>query len=627
MTNGGYTRKLLRIDLSKESFNIEEIPDNIIEQYLGGAGFGIKYLLDEVPADTDPLSEKNKLFFSCGPLAGTDTPCASRISVVSKSPLTGAVGMCMSGGHFPAEMKFAGFDMIVIEGKSEKPKYLYIKNGKVTFKDAKHLWGTTTIDCQQIIKDELHDQSIRIACIGPAGENLSRISCIINERRAAGRKGLGAVMGSKNLKAIALVEENREVAIADKEAYKAARSNMLKAMKESPVLYPEFSKYGTPMTLDVAWGLGIYPTKNFMTTGAWAPVEELGTAANEAQKIGAERCYQCPVGCSQMKIVKKGRYAGIMSVPEFETLYSLGGNTGMENLDAVIAGDRICDEQGMDTISAGVVIGFAMELYEKGILTKEDTDGIDLKFGNDDAMLQVLVKMAQRDGIGDLLADGVKRVAEKIGKGSEKFAVHVKGLELPGYDVRGAKAHGLSMATSYTGADHNRGYAFQEVFSIPVPYPVDRFEIKGKGALTKWNQDYRSVTCDCAPMCAFLMDMALPGICAENTASLVNGAAGTQFTPESVAQIGERVNNIARIYNICAGFTRQDDHLPPRIMNEPLTGGSAKGQHVPLEDMNFMLDEYYDARGWTKDGVPTEDKLKELGLEGYMPLLKAKGAM
>jgi aldehyde:ferredoxin oxidoreductase len=304
-----------------------------------------------------------------------------------------------------------------------------------------------------------------------------------------------------------------------------------------------------------------------------------------------------------------------MSIPEYETYYSLGGTVMVDNIDAVIAADKLCDEYGLDTMSVGATIAFAMELTEKGIITKEDSDGIDLSFGNAGAMVEFIKKIAFRDGFGDILADGAKKAASKIGKGSEKYAMHVKGLELPAYDVRGAKAHGLNYATSYTGADHNRGYAFQEIFSIPVPYAVDRFAAEGKGKLTKWNQDTRFVCTDCAPMCGFLLDMAVPGICMENTADLVSAATGLEFTPEDVYKVGERCNNTAKLFNVKAGFTRADDDLPERLKTEPLKAGGAKGAVIPQAELDLMLDEYYEARGWTKDGVPTEEKLKELGLK------------
>jgi len=618
MYSGGYTGKILRIDLTHKTSKEEKLPLEVANDFIGGAGFGIKYLFDEVKAGADPLGPENKLIFAPGPFTGTTIPCASRMAVTGKSPLTGAVGMALTGGQFPAELKFAGWDAVIIEGKAEKPTYISIKDNAVRFHDAQSVWGTMTSDCQQIIKDDLRDQNTRVICIGPAGEHLSKIACIINERRAPGRKGLGAVMGSKNLKAIA-VRGSGSVTISSEEKYKAGRAEMLKAMKESPVLYSHFANTGTPMVLDLTAAMGILSAKNWSATGEFAPAEALGVEAQNTRKIGKEHCYDCPVGCSQMKLAKSGPYAGILTEgPEFETLYSFGSGTGVANLDAVIAADRLSDELGLDTMSAGVTIAFAMELFERGILTVKETGDLELKFGNDQAMMTVLHQMAYREGIGDLLADGTKAAAQKIGKGAEKYAMHIKGLELPAYDVRGAKAHGLNYATSYTGADHNRGYAFQEIFGIPVPYAVDRFAIEGKGKLTKWNQDVRTATCDCPTMCAFILDTALPGNALQNTAALMEAVTGIKMTPEDVEKVGERVINMAKAFNTREGFTRKDDTFPERLMTEPLKAGASKGQLITKDDLNVMLDEYYAARNWdVKTGAQTRAKLIELGL-GYV---------
>jgi aldehyde:ferredoxin oxidoreductase len=618
MYKGGYTGKVLRINLTDKTSKEEQLPLEIAKDYIGGAGFGVKYLYDEVPAGADPLGPENKLIFASGPFSGTTIPCASRMAVTAKSPLTGAVGMALTGGYFPVELKFAGYDALIVEGKAEKPTYVSIKKGDVKFRSAKKVWGMKTTDTQQIIKNELKDQNVRIACIGPAGENLSKMACIINELRAAGRKGLGAVMGSKNLKAIA-VRGRGKIPIADKEKLKSAKGEFTKAMKESPVLYPQFSKLGTPMVVDHTCEIGIFPGKNFSATGEFAPVDKIGVEVQMTRDTGNEHCYGCPVGCTQLRMAKTEPYTGILAEgPEFETYYSFGGVTGVDNIDAIIAADRLSDELGLDTISAGVTVAFAMELYEKGILSKEETGGLELNFGNHEAMVTLLRLMAFREGIGDILADGTRVAAEKIGKGSEKYAMHVKGLELPGYDVRGLKAHGLNYATSYTGADHNRGYAFQEVFGIPIPYEVDRFATAGKGKLTKWNQDVRSVTCDAATMCAFLLDMAVPAIATQNTADLMEAVTGLKFTAEEVEAVGERINNLARAFNVREGFTRDDDRLPERLMTEPLEVGASKGHVISKEDLKQMLDEYYTERGWDLNtGAPTREKLKELGL-GYV---------
>jgi len=362
--------------------------------------------------------------------------------------------------------------------------------------------------------------------------------------------------------------------------------------------------------------MGIFPAKNWTETGRFAPVDLLGVDALKTRNVGREHCYNCPVVCSQLRLARTGPYAGILSEgPEFETIYSFGGETGVDNLDSIIAADRLSDELGLDTISAGVTIGFAMELFEKGILTSADTGGLDLRFGNHEAMITLLRLMAYREGIGDLLSDGSRAAAAKIGKGTDNYAMHVKGLELPGYDVRGAKAHGLNYATAYTGGDHNRGYAFQEIFGVPIPYAVDRLSIEGKGKLTKWNQDVRTATCDCPTMCVFLLDTAMAPNATENTASLMEAVTGLAFKPEDVYRVGERLNNLARAFNVREGFGRAQDTLPKRVMMEPLQSGASKGHFISEDELNKMLDEYYEVRGWDiSTGIPTKEKLIELGL-------------
>jgi aldehyde:ferredoxin oxidoreductase len=616
MYSGGYAGKILRINLSNKTSREEPLSEEMARNFIGGAGFGIKHLFDEVKPGTDPLGPDNKLIFAPGPFTGAGVPCASRMAVTGKSPLTGAVGMALSGGEFPTEMKLAGWDAIIIEGKADAPTYIAIMGKHVRFHDADRSWGTLTSDCQQIIKNELRDQNVRVCCIGPAGEHLSKIAAMINERRAVGRKGLGAVMGSKNLKAIA-IRGTDTVAIASQEKFKLAHAAMLKYFKDSPVLYPEFSHHGTPMVTDLTGAMGVLPAKNWSATGEFVPVEGIGKDAQDTRKIGREHCHDCPVACSQLKVAKTGDYAGILTEgPDFETIYSFGSGVGIDEVDPIIAADRLADELGLDSISSGVTIGFAMELFEKGILTLEETDGIDLKFGNDEAMMKVLRKMAYRDGLGNLLADGSLAAAQRIGKGTEKYAMQIKGLELPGYDVRGLKAHGLGFATSYTGADHCRGYAFQEVFGVPIPWEVDRFAVEGKGKLTIWNQDIRTATLDCAPMCAFLLDMAVPATACQNMARLMEAVTGLPFTPEEIQKVGERVNNLAKAFNVREGFTRADDTFPERLMTEPLKAGNSKGQMISKEDLDTMLDEYYSLRGWdVKTGMPTREKLTDLRLE------------
>ena len=610
----GYMGKILRINLTKQTSSIEDLPQELLKQYMGGVGFAFHYLYKEFKPHTPPLDKDNLLVIAVGPLNATGSPCANRMVVVSKSPLTNTIAAAYAGGQFPDELKRAGYDMLIVEGKAEKLTYVAIKDADVRFRDAQKFSGMLTSDTQLFIKDELRDQNYRVMCIGPAGERLLPIACIVNERRAAGRKGLGAVMGSKNLKAIA-VRGSQKPAIADPAKFNEARSILVKSMKDSPQLYPNFAKAGTPMVVDVLTGLGIFPVKNWTATGV-DMVPTLGTAAQDKFITDQAACDACPVACSQVKKVTSGPYAGFVSEgPEFETTYSLGSNLGIDYMPAVIAGDRLCDEYGMDTISAGVAIGLAMELFEKGTLTKKDTDGLELKFGNHRAMIELLRMMAFQEGLGAILGKGVKEAAKEIGHGAEKLAIHIKGLELPAYDVRGAKAHGLNFATAYNGADHCRGYAFQEIFGIPIPYAVDRFAAAGKGKLTKWNQDTRCSTTDCPTLCGFIMDMAIPGDAPDHISRLLTAVTGMSWTSDEVVKVGERVNNVARLFNIREGFTRADDTFPTRLMTEPIKSGASKGAVITDDDLETMIDEYYEARGWDKKGIPSKAKLDELGIK------------
>jgi aldehyde:ferredoxin oxidoreductase len=616
MYRGGYTGKVLRVDLTAGTSREEALPEDVACDFIGGVGVAAKYLYDEVPADCDPLGPENKLVYACGPFTGTTIPCSSRMAVNAKSPLTSVMGAATTGGHFPIELKAAGYDAIIVQGRAERPTYIWIRDGQVALRSADELWGLFTSDCQQAIKDKHHDQNIRVSCIGPAGEKLSRLACIVNERRVAGRKGLGAVMGSKNLKAIA-VRGSSKPAIADQGTYTEARRRMLKAMKDSSSLYPHFAHHGTSGNMDNCSALGIFPVKNWTANGEQGWAELIGMDPLRARGRGKTACGQCPVGCSQLRVAGDGPYEGIFAEgPEYETIYSFGGTTGVTNPDAIIACDRLSDEYGLDTVSAGVAIGFAMELFERGILTLKDTGGMPLRFGDHGAMVRLLRMMGVREGLGDLLTDGVKRAAAVIGQGADRCAIHIKGMELPAYDPRGAKAMAMSYITAFCGPDHNKGYANQEIFGLPIPYPVDRFDPAGKGELAKWNQDAGAATCDSPTMCAFILGNATAPIAYENTADLMRGATGLDFTPADVERAGERINNLGRVFSVKAGLARADDDLPERLKTEPIPFGPAAGHTLDQAELDGMLDDYYRARGWSLDGIPRRAKLEELGL-GY----------
>ena len=522
---GAFWGKLLRVNLTTQTSTVEEIPEEVLKDFVGGTGLGIKYLYDEVDPKADALSEENKLIYAVGPMTGTDMPCASRLAVITKSPLTGAVANSLSGGYFPVEMKWTGYDCIIIEGKSEKPVYVYVHDDKVSFRSAEKLWGLNTVDTQILIKESLN-QDVRISCIGPAGENQSLMSSIINEARACGRKGVGAVMGSKNMKALVVKgSKKNDLPIANESLFKEGIKEILEAFKGSPIAYPVFSHVGSSCAVDVMEAVGCFPSNNWQNNHEsveWG--NTIGPNGLGPNTVGKNPCYRCPVACSQVRLARKGKYAGISTEgPEYETIYSLGSILGITDPNFIIAADKLCDEMGMDTISVGVTIGMAMEVIEKGII--EDKDGLDLRFGNDEAAMKLLRNIAYRQGyLGDLFCDGSKKAAERIGQGSEYYSMQVKGLELPAYDVRGLKSHGLNFATSYTGADHNRGYAFQEVFGFPIPYPVERLDYKGKGAITKFNQDYACVY-DALTMCEFPSQF-IPEVYFPVMAKCMTGATG-----------------------------------------------------------------------------------------------------
>ncbi|MFA9423747.1 MAG: aldehyde ferredoxin oxidoreductase family protein [Sedimentibacter sp.] len=609
--NGGFLQSLLRINLTDGTIKKEKIEEEMFAKYVGGALLADKILYDELKPHTDALGVDNKLIFFTGPLTGTDAICASRMGVATKSPLTGTICNSFSGGYMPVEIKYAGYDIIVIEGKSDEPVYISINNDNVKIKSAKQYWGINAIDTQVYMKEELKDQNYRIACIGPAGENLSLLSVIINEQRAMGRKGVGAVMGSKNLKAIA-VRGTRKVPVADSAMLKKGIDMFAQCLKESPIAYSVFSHIGSSSGLSATQASGALPIKNFSATGTDEYESYIGGEALGEYKIRRNNCYRCPLGCAQVRMVQKGRYAGIATEgPEYETIYSFGSMLCIKDPAFIIAMDRLCDELGIDTISTGVTIAMAMELYEKGLL--KDTDGLDLRWGNCEAVEQLVRKMAYREGLGGMLSDGSRKLGEKLGGDAPYYAMQIKGLELPAYDPRGLKAQGLNLATSYNGADHNRGYAFQEVFGMPIPYPVERLATKGKGILAKFNQDFCG-TYDVATLCEFPTQLAMPHCAQEVVAIQLSGVSGIKFTADQVWTLGEKLNNITRMFNVREGFDRTDDTLPKRFITEAITDGLSKGETVSQQQLDEMLDEYYEARGWDKNGIPTESKLIELEL-------------
>ena len=608
MVKGGYKGKILRVDLTSESIQTEPLDDNIVQRFLGGRGYGAKILYDENPPGVDPLAPENRLIFFTSPFLGTDIPCSVKPCVVTKSPLSQTILMSLSGGFFGPELKFTGYDGIVIVGKAKHPVYLQVHNEDVQIKDASLVWGKDTVETQDMLKEAFGDKKARAVTIGPAGERLVRFASAINERRAFGRGGVGAVMGAKKLKAI-VVRGTKPVNLFDKNGFDALVRELRERFKSGKAR--DFARFGTSSVLRLVEERGIFPTRNYQS-GVFEGRSKIDAEAREAYVKRHMTCYKCPVGCSVWAVATDEPYHGIGSEgPEYETLWSFGGQCGNDNLSAIIAAENLCDRYGLDTISTGNCIGFAMECFENGIITKKDTDGLELRFGNHQAMVEMARKIGNRDGFGDVLAEGVRRASQKIGKNSEKFAMQVKGSEMCGYDPRGAMGQGLSFATCSRGADHQKGLVRQEVFGKPPP--IDRFATEGKAELVKDVQDEMAFL-DAMGICCFLTRRDLTG--PADYAKLIKCVTGIEFTEQDVWTVGERIFNLERLFNMREGFSRKDDTLPERFLTEPFHEGPSAGHTVPIEQ---LLDDYYRVRGWDVNGSPTKETLARLGLEGFLP--------
>lgn len=610
---GAITRKFLRVNLSNGKITEEPIDDQVAVDFIGGSGFGISYLYRELVPHTDPLGEDNKLLFVTGPLAGTSAQSVSRWMVCTRSPLTGAFGRSVCGADFGAWLRFSGYDFIMVEGKAEKPAYVHITEDTCQVNPADELWGKDTLRTQEHLM-ERHGNNTRIACIGPAGENLVKYASITSARRTASRCGGGTVMGSKNLKAIAITAK-RKVRLHDAEAFDQLVKEQVRSMLASKS-YHRHRDVGTTTTHDITNPLGIYPVRNFRY-GKQVDYEKLSAHEYRKFRIGDFSCYSCSVRCGKKHRVPSGPYAGSDSDgPEYETIWAFSGPMDNTNIEATIAADQLCDDLGLDTISTGNTIGFAYELYEKGLLTKRDADGLELSWGNHSAMIELIKKIAHREGIGNLLAEGTMRVAAAIGKGSEAYAIHVKGLELPAYEPRGAKCLGLNYATSNIGGSHAYGYAPQEVYGNPIPRQVDRFAEEENADIVIYNQNGRA-TRELGIVCSFATMMGwYPGLYGK----ILIAATGIEriAEPGYLEKVGERIVNLERAFNVRDGFDRKDDTLPKRFLEEPLPTRGAPGEGQRIRSLDRFLDRYYELRGWTPEGIPSAQKLKELGLHGIV---------
>ena len=599
---GGYMGKILRVNLTTGKTSEEPLNEEIARKFIGARGYGVKIIFDEVPHNADPLGSENKLIFATGPLTLTTAPTGARYDVVTKSPLNGVIAGSNSGGFFGPELKKAGYDILIVEGKSEKPVYLWITDKKVEIKDASHLWGKDTHKTTDAILSELGDKNIKVACIGPAGENLVKFACVINDKaRAAGRTGVGAVMGSKNLKAVA-VRGNKKVNVADNERFKEVLKVTMDKIKTNGVTSQSLPTYGTMVLNHIIDEHGFYPAYNFQK-GTFDKVDNVsGEKLKDTYLVRNKACFACPIGCG--RVSKVPDIEEEIEGPEYETSWSLSADCGVDDLIAVIKSHYLCNKMGLDPISLGSTIATAMELYEKGILKRDEVgDAPELKFGNTETILVYPELIAKRIGLGDKLAEGSYNFASSYGH--PELSMSVKKQEIPAYDPRGAQGHALEYATSNRGGCHVRGYMISPEI-LGLPEKLDPFVVEGKGKWVKFFQDLTAVI-DSAGLCLF----TIFALNAEDYTNLLAAVTGFDYTVDEVMKAGDRIWNLEKLWNLKIGMTKKDDYLPPRFLNEPLPDGAAKGQIVHIEQ---LLSDYYNVRGWSKEGVPTEEKLKDLGL-------------
>jgi aldehyde:ferredoxin oxidoreductase len=601
----GYAGKVLYVDLTHKKTRTSPIRHEFCKRYIGGNGFAIRLLYDNTKPKIDPFSPENVLVFAVGPFAGTIVPTSGKYIIQAKSPLTNFMGESVSSGVWGQAFKRAGYDAMVIKGKAEKPTYLFVDDDIIRFKDAKNLWGKDSLETIDLIVEEIGDENVCPATIGPAGENLVRIANITNDRyRQAGRTGMGAVMGSKNLKAV-VVRGTKKVEVSNLEKLMDVCRGLYKECQEAGT--KGYRVYGTPGSVLIQNHLAALPTRNWQQSTFELAENISGEHIREHYLLNTIACAGCPIACDHLTAIEDGPYKGTATSVEFETIYALGSNCGIGDFPAIAKASDLCDRLGIDTISAGVTIGWAMECFEKDILTKKDTDGIKLTFGNHEAVIEVIKKMAYREGIGDLLADGVKRASEKVGKGSKHFAMHNKGLELPGYDLRGLKASALGFNTSTRGGCHLRS----SMYDFDAKGKVDRFKAdKTLGKIVMDREDLWAIM-DSLILCKFIRGVLNT---VDRLAKLYTLVTGIKMTGDQLQKAGERIYNLEKAYNVREGWIKKDDYPPPRVMEDPIPDGVAKGSLVPKKEFDLMLGAYFEARGWSNDGIPTKQKLTELGL-------------
>ncbi len=609
----GYQGKLLRVDLTEQKIEVEDLDPKLLEKYVGGVGIEAKILYEETTPATDPLGPENVLMAVTGPYTGTAVPASSRHHMMTRSPLTGLLGEANVGGSWAVYFKKTGFDGIAITGKSDHPVYLWIHDGGAEIRDARPIWGRDSYESAAFFKSETSEKAT-VAVIGPAGEGLARVASIPhigNVVRAAARTGLGAVMGSKNLKAM-VAYGTKDLPLAKPDALQEDMRTILPHVRKAT---EAFGKYGTSGGVDNYEKMGNFPIKNWRE-GRWAGANKIsGVAMHDTILTGRKVCLRCPIACGRHIKISEGPYAPLeCEGPEYETIGTLGGECMVDDLAAISKANELCNRYGLDTISTGSIIAFAMEAYEKGILTRKDTDGVDLVWGNGEALVEMVHKMGKGEGIGKLMGEGVKRMAEALGKNAVEFAIHVKGLEPSAHDPRRFFSQALSYGTAARGACHNASWShpYELSLSMPeigIPEPQDSYQVEGKAEFTAKLQDLMSMM-DTLIMCRFTQVGKAVNV--TNMVNWLNVITGWDLDIPEFMKIGERVFNLKRIYNSRLGISRKDDFLPPRFMTLKRTGEGLANQLPP---MGRLLSDYYDYRGWTEDGIPSQGKLEERGLD------------
>jgi len=606
----GYNYKILKLNLTNETFSTENITPAFARKFLGGNGFGVKLLYDMIKPETNPLSEDNIIVIAVGPANGTIMPGAAMTGFMTKSPLTGIFVDSYMGGYFAAEIKSSGYDAIVITGKLKNPKFLVIENSSINFCDAKDLWGLETSKTQFKIKEKLNNPEFQVACIGPAGENLVKYASIICDTRASGRGGLGAVFGSKNLKAIA-IRGDKDINVADSAGVMKYVLKAFEEMKKHPGLGKNTPLMGSTGSVDGHNSLGILGTRNWQKESFDTAWKISGNnLIQEGLRVRNKGCFSCMARSGIYFRAKEGEYKDIITRgPEYETLYSFGSVLENDNPHSIIAADRLSDELGIDTITTGVVIAWVMECFEKGIFTPKDTDGLEVTFGRHEILLDMIKKITYRQGIGDLLAEGTKVASQKVGKGTEEFAMHVKGYEIPGHTGRGLKGMGLGYAVATRGGSH-----LDIRPGLEKSGKLDRKIIEGKPEHVMKSERMCTIG-DSLILCRRHSEPYFGAYLSEKYVEVINLLTGFDLDLDELNMIADRIYTLERMFNCREGITRKDDILPPRFMKEPIPDGPSKGMYMKEEELNIMLDDFYNLRGWdVKTGIPTEKKLKELDL-------------